>query len=234
MVPAAVILGAASVLLLVGSVALAFVQAPDGTIYRARAELPSSLFTAEDSDEVAPVAGVITDEIAPADSPGPSPAPSQPTARAGKATDRPTQPPEPKVRFELTFSSEPVGNGKDARIRYTAIVTDRSEVSLDHLIFSSHVPQGTRWTSTGCEQGLGRLFYQVDGAEPHEVCVEPVPGTGHEVTFELPEEVPSGGRATLRFEVAISDPGRNVFVTHAHASAAGLTADSGDVRTEVK
>lgn len=234
--PAALILGAASVLLLVGSVGLAFVQAPDGTIYSAQAELPSSLFTVEDSDEVAPVAEVITDEIGPTESqsPEPSPSPSRHTGDERAPSARPSESPSPRVRFELAFSSEPVGNGKGAKIRYTAVIIDRSEVPLEQPVFRSHVPEGTRWLSSGCEQGQGRLFYQVDGAEPHEVCVNPEPTSGHDVSFQVPGQVPPGGQVTIRFEVAVSDPAQGSFVTHAHASAAGLTADSGDVRTEVK
>lgn len=233
-VPATVILGAASILLLVGSVGLAFVQGSGGTMYSARTELPSSLFAAEDPDEVAPVAEMITEEIAPVGSPSPSPIRSAPTGGERTVSPRPSESPVPKVRFELTFSSEPVGNGKDRKIRYTAVITDRSEAPLGQLMFRSHVPEGTRWLSGGCEQGQGQLFYQVDGAEPHEVCVGPDPTTGHDLAFEVPERVPAGGRVMIRFDVIVSDPAQHSFVTHAHASAAGVSADSGDVLTEVK
>lgn len=222
-------------MLLIGSVALAFLQAPAGTVFSAQAELPSSLFVTEEEDEVAPVAEVITSDIAPPASPIPSPMPPAPIPKERLPSKGVDDPHDVKVRFELTFSSEIVGNGKGKKIRYSSSIINRSEATdLKAVVFKSHIPEGTQWLSSECEPGFRRLTYRIDGSGSTEVCLSPKSDpAGHEVWFEIPEPIPPGGSAVLSFDVGVVDPAREVFVTHAHATAAGVTADSTDVTTEV-
>ena len=230
-------LGSVSLGLLVGSVALAFGVSSEGSIYRAQAELPESLFAVDVESEVAPVAEVLVAEVDPA--PSASPEPTAPRA-ATKPTPKTTSPAggqsrSAQLKMSLAFTSEVIGKGKGRKIRYTGTISNTGGAPISRFDFTSHVPGGTEWLQGSCDEGLRELQVSRDSGQPTRVCSDPTPdASGHDIHHAIDGELAPGAAVSLVFTVTIIDEAASSIVDHAHATADGLNVSSGDVVTELR